>query len=310
MSGTLKPWSGRLGCLEGTCSGLRHSQLGHAKSFRVGVCQSLQSWEVSTSGKWRPKPLHVSCKFQKFIRSSWAFSCSFRVQGSSARSKAWTQIHKRRIARVNATKRRPSSMQLLPIWLSFIRSPLTKHISKSKCSKHTMLGPLLEVEMSKKCTPLWREAHFAVKMYKAHHDRTTFGSCDVEKVHVVVARSTFRSQNVQNTTCCAIFGSWDVEKAKSNRLQLHYTTATAALHHTTSSSCGWGDRPGDHCNHCNHSKKTQLQPHFSPSVDSFCHPWFTTSNLSYRFPIFETASTALCGTTGIYIYILCVCVRM
>ena len=38
-----------------------------------------------------------------------------------------------------------------------------KHISKSKCTKHTMLGPLLEVEMSKKCTPLWREAHFQVK---------------------------------------------------------------------------------------------------------------------------------------------------
>ena len=33
-----------------------------------------------------------------------------------------------------------------------------KHISKSKCTKHTILGPLLEVEMSKKCTPLWREA--------------------------------------------------------------------------------------------------------------------------------------------------------
>ena len=32
-----------------------------------------------------------------------------------------------------------------------------KHISKSKCTKHTMSGPLLEIEMSKKCTPLWRE---------------------------------------------------------------------------------------------------------------------------------------------------------
>ena len=31
-----------------------------------------------------------------------------------------------------------------------------------------MLGPLLEVEMSKKCTPLWREARFEVKMYKTH----------------------------------------------------------------------------------------------------------------------------------------------
>ena len=74
-----------------------------------------------------------------------------------------------------------------------------KHISKSKRTKHTILGPLLEVEMSKKCTPLWREAHFQVKVYKAHHSRTTFGSSDVEKVHAVVARSTFRSEHVKNT---------------------------------------------------------------------------------------------------------------
>ena len=53
--------------------------------------------------------------------------------------------------------------------------------------------------MSKKCTPLWREAHFEVKMYKTQQLRTTFGSCDVEKVHAVVAGSTFSSQNVQNT---------------------------------------------------------------------------------------------------------------
>ena len=31
---------------------------------------------------------------------------------------------------------------------------------------------------------------------------------------------------------------------------------------------------------------------------SLCHPWFTTTKLSYRFPIFETSATALCGTTG------------
>ena len=65
--------------------------------------------------------------------------------------------------------------------------------------KHLTFGPLLEVEMSKNCTPLWREAHFQVKMYKTHQVRTTFGSSDVEKVHAVVARSTFRSQNVKKT---------------------------------------------------------------------------------------------------------------
>ena len=74
-----------------------------------------------------------------------------------------------------------------------------KHISKSKCTKHTSSGPILAVEISKKCTPLWRETHFEVKMYKAPQCRTTFGGSDVEKVHAVVARSTFRSQNVTNT---------------------------------------------------------------------------------------------------------------
>ena len=49
-----------------------------------------------------------------------------------------------------------------------------KHMSKSKCTKHHMLGPLLEVAMSKKCTPLWREAHFEVKMLKSLHAQTTF----------------------------------------------------------------------------------------------------------------------------------------
>ena len=42
--------------------------------------------------------------------------------------------------------------------------------------KHQGFGPLLEVEMSKKCTPLWCEAHFEVKMYKTHQVRTTFGN--------------------------------------------------------------------------------------------------------------------------------------
>jgi hypothetical protein len=40
------------------------------------------------------------------------------------------------------------------------------------------------------------------------------------------------------------------------------------------------------------------QAPFSPSVASLCHPGITTTNLSYRFPIFETSATALCGTIG------------
>ena len=90
-------------------------------------------------------------------------------------------------------------------------------------------GPLLEVEMSKKCTPLWREAHFQVKMYKTHHARTTFGGSDVEKVHAVVARSTFPSQNVKNTRCSHHFWRFRCRFASLRHNRLHYTP----LHYTT-----------------------------------------------------------------------------
>ena len=104
-----------------------------------------------------------------------------------------------------------------------------KHISKWKCTKHYMFAPLLEVQMSKKCTPLWREAHFELKMYKALHVRATFGSWDVEKVHAVVARSTFRSENVQNTRGSDHFWRFRCRFAAS----LHSTTLRYITPHST-----------------------------------------------------------------------------
>ena len=66
--------------------------------------------------------------------------------------------------------------------------------------------------MSKKCTLLWREAHFQVKMYKAPHVGATFGGSDVEKVHAVVARAhlevkMYKTLGVRTTFVCS-----DVEK--------------------------------------------------------------------------------------------------
>ena len=55
----------------------------------------------------------------------------------------------------------------------------TKQICKSKCAKHARFGSLLEVEMSKKCTPMRRKAHLDVKSCKTHRSRHTFGCCDV-----------------------------------------------------------------------------------------------------------------------------------
>jgi len=41
-----------------------------------------------------------------------------------------------------------------------------KHVCKSKCAKHRILGPLFEVQMSKNGTPLWRQARLQIKMNK------------------------------------------------------------------------------------------------------------------------------------------------
>ena len=53
------------------------------------------------------------------------------------------------------------------------------------------------------------------KMHKTPQPRTTFGSWDVEKVHAVVARSTFPSQNAQNTPRSDHF--WKFRCGKSAR---------------------------------------------------------------------------------------------
>ena len=83
-------------------------------------------------------------------------------------------------------------------------------------------GPLLEVEMSKKCTPLWREAHFEVKMLKTLGVRTTFGGSGVE-----LRKSTRRcgAKHISKSKCTKHqrfgpllnFGGSDVEFRKSAR---------------------------------------------------------------------------------------------
>ena len=61
-----------------------------------------------------------------------------------------------------------------------------------------MLGPPLEVEMSKKCMTAWREAHLKVKHVEICQPRTIFGSSDVEKVHAVAAQSHVEVNSIEN----------------------------------------------------------------------------------------------------------------
>ena len=83
---------------------------------------------------------------------------------------------------------------------------LNKEVARSTCrsqnGKNTPFSDhfwKLHHELLKKCTPLWREAYLEVKMHKTPQSRSTFGSWDVEYAHAVVARSTLRNQNLQNT---------------------------------------------------------------------------------------------------------------
>ena len=81
--------------------------------------------------------------------------------------------------------------------------------------RSTFLGPLLEVQMSKKCMPLWREAHFEVKMLKTLGVRTTFGGSDVASLRFSTLHYiTLHSTTVHYTT-------------------LHYTTLQRQLHNYT-----------------------------------------------------------------------------
>jgi len=82
---------------------------------------------------------------------------------------------------------------------------------EAKCTKRSMFGPLLEVAMSKKCTPLWRKAHFEVKNVQSRPGADHFWKLRC----AVVARSTFRSHNVQNTPGSDHF--WKLRCRKSVR---------------------------------------------------------------------------------------------
>ena len=128
----------------------------------------------------------------RLVKAAGAESCGQRrnqkLHAAVARSTFWSE---------NAKKLTVSDHFLkLRCW-KIARRCGEKHILKSKCAKHVSFGPLLKVTMSKNCTPLWREAHFEVKMYKTRQLRTTFRSYNVEKLHAAVARSTFPTQNVK-----------------------------------------------------------------------------------------------------------------
>ena len=131
----------------------------------------LATWEMKNcTPLWREAHFQVKMYKTHQVRNTFASCDVEKVHAVVARSTCRSQN----------VQNTPGSDHFwkLRCWKSARRCG-TKHMSKSKCTKHTRFGPLLEVEMFKNCTPLWHEAHFEVKMYKTHQVRTTFGSWDV-----------------------------------------------------------------------------------------------------------------------------------
>ena len=130
--------------------------------------------------------------------------------------------------------------------------------------------------MLKKCTPLWREAHFQVNMHKTHLCRTTFGSSDVKKVHTVVARSTFPSQNVQNTPLSDHF--WKLRCRKSAR--------RCGAKHISKSKC---------------TKHTRSEPLLEVAMSKKCTPLWREAHFQVKMykthilePLLEVAMSKKC----------------
>ena len=115
--------------------------------------------------------------------------------------------------KVGSLKRRVRS-QLARWEMKIARRCGAKHISKTKCRKHQLRTTFGSWDVEKVHAVVARST-FRSQMYKAHQVRTTFGNWDVEKVHAVVARSTFRSQNVQGTPGSDHF--WKLRCRKSAR---------------------------------------------------------------------------------------------
>ena len=121
------------------------------------------------------------------------------------------RLEERRVRRKKMQMREKVGKSRNTVFFQWFGAPEGRKVGSLK---RRVRSQLARWEM-KNCTPLWREAHFQVKMYKTHQVRTILGSWDVEKVHAVVARSKLRSENVQNTPFSDHF--WQLRCRKSAR---------------------------------------------------------------------------------------------
>ena len=145
---------------------------------------------------------------------------NFRQYGEMKKQSAGRRVRREKIRRTCRSQNVQNTPAPDHFWKLRCRKSArrcgAKHISKSKCTKHHMFAPLLEVQISKKCTPLWREAHFEVKMYKTLGVRTTFWRfrCRFASLRVIALHYTLHYTTVHYTTL----------HSTTLQLQQNYTT--------------------------------------------------------------------------------------
>ena len=123
-------------------------------------------------GQMRDEQLHADV-----ARSTFPSQNAQKTTTSDHFWKLWCRKSARRCGAKHVSKSKVLKVTVSEHFWKLRRRKNVRH--RSKRTKHTRFGPLLEVEMSKKGTPLWHEAHVQVKMLKAPHARTTFTGSDV-----------------------------------------------------------------------------------------------------------------------------------
>ena len=147
----------------------------------------------------------------------------------------WEESEEKRVRRQKIQMREKVGKSRNTVFFQWFVAPEGRKVGSLKRRVRSQLA----TGAMKNCTPLWREAHFEVKSVKNWRSRTTFGSWDVEKVHAVVARSTFWSQHVQNTPFSDHFWKFRCRKSARRCGAKHILKSKCTKHlcRTTFGSC-------------------------------------------------------------------------
>ena len=108
----------------------------------------------TTFGSWDDEKSAHRCGAKHICKSKWT---KHNSSDHFWKLRRWKSAHQCHMCKMH---KNTSSDHFWKLWCrKSARRCGGKRISKSKCTKHTRFGPLLEVEMMKKCTHLWRKAH-------------------------------------------------------------------------------------------------------------------------------------------------------